>query len=128
MGIQRWTETACVQKGAEFSQEMRPFDKGMYVLFTDHEQVVAELEAKLSAGGGIAGAAMEQITKLATERDALRAELAAKSKDAERYAWVRENAGVPFKVKGEHLTYMQYHYFGKIDAAIDFVMGEGNGR
>lgn len=56
---------------------------GAFVLFTDHERVVGELESKIVTGGAISGAAIGQITKLAIERDTLRAALAASRAEAD---------------------------------------------
>lgn len=71
--------------------EVEPHPAGSFVLFTDHERVVGELEARIITGGAISGAAMGQITKLAIERDTLRAALAASRADVHRLTKVVES-------------------------------------
>lgn len=106
MGIQRWGKD-----GVDY--RLVKSNEGHFVMFTDHEQVVAELESSLTANLGIINTAMDQITKLAIERDALRAELAAKSKEVDRLNRVVD-------------AYKDYKK--DIDSVIDSAMGEGNGR
>lgn len=83
---------------------------GDWVRFEDHEQVVAEL-TKLA--DGLSNALQDASLELVR----LRAELAEKSKDAERYQWLRKIENRRGLDAGESL-----------DRYIDTAMGEGNGR
>lgn len=114
MGIQRWDIIAV----GENTDEMLSVDEGDYVLFTDHEQVVAEL-TKLA--DGLSNALQDASLELVR----LRAELAEKSKDAERYAWLRERAGQDDDFVEIFIDNESYAP-GHLDAQIDSAMGDGD--
>lgn len=105
MGIQRFEFTP---------YGMVANDEAGYVLFADHEQVVAELTK----------AHQDNLDSWLHQREEiafLRAELAAKSKDAARYAWLRgDNGGLPHGI--------QWATNDLFDTFVDEAMGEGNGR
>lgn len=82
----------------EHEPDLHYHECGDWVRFEDHEQVVADL----------------------------RAELAAKSKDAERYAWLRERAGQDDDFVQIFIDNESYAP-GHLDAQVDSAMGEGNG-
>ena len=109
--------------------EMQEHPVGPLIFFTDHEQVVSDLEAKLVNSGAIAGAAMAQVTRLAIERDALRAELAAKSKDAERWQHARKLLTVD-DISQRQVELAAWNFLvseaecERADKAIDSAMGE----
>lgn len=112
MGIQRWDwDYECVYS----------HPTGDYVLFTDHEQVVAELKERIDAYhiGQICD--KEEIARQAVTIRNLRAELAAKSKDAER-------------IRGELLLVLEWATTENKAlrpqevASIQRALGEGNGR
>lgn len=71
--------------------------EGPYILFTDHQRVVGELEERAVNMKSWARHDREMIEVLETELETLRAALAASraeveglKKDAERYRWLRE--------------------------------------
>lgn len=74
MGIQRW------HNNQAFGNMFDCVD-GDFVLFTDHEQAVAELEQRVIVAEDFCVERDREITRL-------RAELAAKSKDAERLDYI----------------------------------------
>lgn len=102
-----------------FDGFMEPQEHGDYVLFTDHEQVVAELR----------NVAQVMLDSSSAEIIRLRAELAVKSKDAARYVWLRDHAPEEWDVT-RHLDdeHLEVHIQDYLDEAIDSAMGEGNGR
>lgn len=115
MGIQRWGKD-----GVDY--RLVKSDEGNFVMFTDHEQVVAELTK----------AHQDNLDSWLHQREEiafLRAELAAKSKDAERYRWLRENGrDRGFSVEQDKGAWVHTHAEKSLDKAIDSAMGEGNGR
>lgn len=132
MGIQRWDMDGMLEYSARtgdvIGAEVRPYEmeKGDYVLFTDHEQVVADLEQQVIVAEQFCVEQDREITRL-------RAELAAKSKDAERYRWLRKFASDSNQVSGKTPTVVWVCEYSEgwnasFDKAIDQAMGEGNGR
>lgn len=101
--------------------EAQEHPAGSFVLFTDHERVVAEWQA------GAAATMFRMTDALDKQVEELRAELAAKSKDAERYAWLRERAGQDDDFVEIFIDNESYAP-GHLDAQIDQAMGEENGR
>lgn len=101
MGIQRWGESDTT---TSFVQQ---FDDGEYVLFTDHEQVVADIR---EATARTLGASTGKLVEAHEEIDRLRAELAAKSKEV------------------EVLNVELAQAYGRGFPDFNEAMGEGNGR
>lgn len=110
MGIQRYGH----------GRTYGPHDQGTYVLFTDHEHVVAELSRQLEDTAYAAVLLQDSV-------DRLRAELAAKSKDAERYQWLRQLDNA-FDFRKLPRTWSAAHTPEQLDDTIDAAMGEANGR
>lgn len=113
MGIQRWdidTERVRMDMSSE----------GIFVLLSDHRRVVAELTK----------AHQDNLDSWLHQREEiafLRAELAAKSKDAARYAWLREKGRFNgFSVEHDTPAWVRTYSETSLDAAIDSAMGEGN--
>jgi hypothetical protein len=77
------TDTKAVARWVRDYNEMWKHTAGDYVLFTDHEQVVAELEAEVTRFSKFYAEAIEQIAEIATERQAALSALAAKSAEVE---------------------------------------------
>lgn len=112
MGIDRWKHWSA-------DGSILASDGGEYVRFVDHERHVTELQAHFdecqSAGNDMIEQHEAEITRL-------RAELAAKSKDATRYAWLRDGSNP------EAGDFVGAYTDACLDAVIDRNMGEGNGR
>lgn len=123
MGIQRWDMDGLVEyserTGDVIGADVRHYEmeKGSYVLFADHEAILEQV--------GLLWA--HKLVERDNEIDRLRAELAAKSKDAERYAWLRERAGQDDDFVEIFIDNESYAP-GHLDAQIDSAMGEGNVR
>lgn len=107
MGIQRWGYDGCMS--------VVPCPDGEYVALTDHERVVAELEQQVIVAEQVTVEQDREITRL-------RAELAAKSKDAARYRYIRDCTSA------DAVDLVTDWSDLELDQAIDSKMGEGNGR
>lgn len=103
----------------------RTSSEGRWVLFTDHERVVAELENYQRVTEETLAAKHEMIDSLRAEADALR-------KDAERYRWLRSwNVGMGeldrciFETVHDDCNppYRAMKYNESLDRAIDSAMG-----
>jgi len=70
------------------------FDDGDYVLFTDHEQVVAELNQKAGDTEYLSNLLNEEVNQLRSALAAKSAEVEGLKKDAERYRWLK-TGGAP---------------------------------
>ena len=115
-------------EAVENSAVMEMFNPdGEYVLFTDHEQVVADKDKTIQACVDVHYADVSKFSELVKDRDReidrLRAELAAKSKDAERYAWLRDRAGQDGD-RVEIFIDNESYAPGHLDAQVDDAMGE----
>jgi hypothetical protein len=125
MGIQRWS-------GLGF-EVCLPDAEGNLVLFTDHERVVAELSASVERACDLASGYLGRIRDLNEEVDRLRAGLAAKSKDAERWQYARKLLNVE-DILQRQVELAAWNYLvsevecDRADKAIDQAMGDGNGR
>lgn len=121
MGIQRWTPPG---------SEIDLAENGDFVLFTDHEQVVDKWKR-------LAEEARDNALNAEAEATRLRAELAAKSKDAaavvkharEVVAWFSSGNSVP--IDGVHTMKVSNHSITtdiwQLRQALE-AMGEGNER
>lgn len=126
MGIQRWDCRAEENEGGGLFVNDFECDGGRYVLFSDHERVLKLLQGVI----GDFSRDIHQLNKCPADQfeiTRLRAELAAKSKDAARYVWLRDHAPEAWDVTrwldNEH---QEIHVQDYLDEAIDSAMGEGN--
>lgn len=107
MGIQRF----------DAGSGVNPRANGQFVLHCDHEAILEQV--------GLLWA--HKLVERDNEIDHLRAELAAKSKDAERYQWLRQLDNA-FDFRKLPRTWSAAHTPEQLDDTIDAAMGEGNGR
>ncbi len=77
------TDTKAVARWDWDEEDMHAHPKGDYVLFADHEQVVAELDAALDRACDLVSSYFGQMRALNEEIDQLRSALAAKSAEVE---------------------------------------------
>lgn len=123
MGIQRWDCRAEENEGGGLFVNDFECDGGRYVLFTDHEQVVAELTKDHQDN-------LDSWLHQREEIAFLRAELAAKSKDAERYRWLQMQSPYRFKKIQDACVIdsvdVLYFKADRFDELLDTAMGEGN--
>lgn len=123
MGIQRWTPTG---------SEIDLAENGEFVLFADHEWVVADYERMIREFQGALALGRLPTDEVMGALDRLRAELAAKSKDAERYRWLQMQSPYRFKKIQDACVIdsvdVLYFKADRFDELLDTAMGEGNGR
>lgn len=105
---------------------------GKWVDFTDHERVVGELEQRVIVAEDEYVKQDREIETLRAALAASRAELAAKSKDAERYRWLQMQSPYRFKkiqdacvIDSVDVLYFKADRFNEL---LDAAMGDGNGR
>lgn len=116
------TDTKAV---ARYNNHWAPFDSfmaqaedGSYLLFTDHERVVGELEKSKAIDEN-------HIHVLRTVLAASRAEAEGFKKDAERYRWMRDHAGKDDDLVEIFIDQESYAP-GHLDAQVDAAMEKGN--
>lgn len=84
------TDTKAVARWGKGLAMMHSEPRGDYVLFTDHEQVVAELNQKADDTEYLANLLNEEVKQLRSALAAKGAEVEGLRKDAERYRWLRD--------------------------------------
>jgi hypothetical protein len=122
------TDTKAVARWDWVPEDMHEYQHGDYVLFTDHERVVGELQAGAATTMfRMTDALDKQIEELRTALAASRAEVEGLKKDAERYRWLLKNwqfdkespISLWFDIDGLDDT-------NKANAALDAAMEKGN--
>lgn len=121
--IKRWDMDGMLEYSARtgdvIGAEVRPYEmgKGSYVLFADHEQVVADLNAARKHDHKLLELADQNIARLRAEADSLR-------KDAGRYRWLRDEAPEEWDItRWLDSETQEIHVQDYLDRAIDDAMG-----
>lgn len=111
-----------------FDGFMEPQEQGSYVLFTDHERVVADFVKVVDSHRGIIADFIEDIDSLRAALAASRAEVEGLKKDAERYRWLREDYDPSIHDEGFEPLFSlgPENLDAEIDAMIDAAMEKGN--